>query len=109
LTVTELLAGSARSRGVELTIEEWPGGEPRSIDLEVAPALLSKVRRGRKSVPLGTLSGEQLAVMAALPHASRVRLSDGLRSLEISSGPARFSNGWWLPVTDASDGQLEKD
>jgi hypothetical protein len=98
-TVATLLLKAATKRGIPIEVVEWPGGDPRRIDLEVTPEVFAAVKRGRLSVPLGTRV--DLAEVAGLPWASIATLHSGDDSLHRIVGPAiRQTNGWVLPVLD---------
>ena len=64
---------------------------------KVAGLTLKQVLRGRVTAPLdGTAF---LGAYAALAWGSIVRLTDGVESLEVVSGPVRFqAGGWCLPI-----------
>jgi hypothetical protein len=96
-TVAELVLKAARRRGVPVEIVEWPGGEPRQIDLDVTPQVFAAVRKGRMTVPLAERSA--LAVIAGLPWCSIATLqANGVR-LHRVVGPAICQpSGWALPV-----------
>jgi len=64
-TVAELVLKAAKRRGESVEIVEWPGGEPRQIDLEVTPQVFASVKRGRMTVPLE--GNSNLAEVAGLP------------------------------------------
>src|SRR5271167_2290863 len=52
-TVAALVLKAATKRGIHVEVVEWPGGEPKRIDLEVTPKDFTAVRKGRQTVPLG--------------------------------------------------------
>lgn len=43
---------SAKKAKQEVEIVEWPGGEPKEVEINVSPELFMKVERGRNSIPL---------------------------------------------------------
>lgn len=95
--VAELLLAEASRRKIDLTIAEWPGGEPVSISTSVSGELLGQIRRGRRSVPIARVM--DLAKIAGLPWGSAVNVKGPGGSVWVSSGPARVSGGkWQLPV-----------
>jgi hypothetical protein len=96
-TVAELVVKAARKRGSQVEVVEWPGGEPRRIDLQVSPKDFSAVRKGRLSLPLGKRF--DLAELAGLPWASIATLHSGDEELRRLIGPAiSQAGGWVLPV-----------
>ena len=96
-TVAELVMKSAKKRGVQVEIVEWPGGEPRQFDLDVTPQVFAAVRKGRMTVPLGGGSG--LAEVAGLPWCSTATLQAKGEKLHRVVGPAiSQTTGWALPV-----------
>ena len=52
-TVATLVLKAATKRGIQVEVVEWPGGDPKRIDLEVTPKDFAAVRKGRMTVPLG--------------------------------------------------------
>jgi hypothetical protein len=96
-TVAELVLQAAKRRGVPVEVVEWPGGEPRQIDLDVTPQVFAAVRKGRMTVPLG--NGPALAEVAGLPWCSIATLQPNGEKLQRVVGPAiSQTNGWALPV-----------
>jgi hypothetical protein len=96
-TVAEHVLKAARRRAVPVEVVEWPGGEPRQIDLDVTPHVLTAVRRGRMTVPLG--KQPDLAVVAGLPWCSVATLRSDGDKLHRVVGPAiRRPDQWVLPV-----------
>jgi hypothetical protein len=108
-TVTGLVLAAANRRKVPVEVVEWPGGEPKRIDLDVSTKDFSAIRTGRKSVPLS--SSVELAEVAALPWCSVATLHADGKTLHRIVGPAaRQGDGWVLPVFDTaldSDAKLE--
>ena len=64
-TVAALVLKAATKRGIHVEVVEWPGGDPKRIDLEVTPKDFAAVRKGRMTVPLG--ERVDLAEVAGLP------------------------------------------
>jgi hypothetical protein len=96
-TVAELVLNAAKKRGVQVEIVEWPGGEPRRIDLGVTPQVFAAVRKGRMTVPLG--SEPDLAELAGLPWCSIATLQAKGEKLHRVVGRAiSQTTGWALPV-----------
>jgi hypothetical protein len=76
---------------------EWPGGEPRQIDLDVTPQVFAAVSKGRMTVPLG--EKPDLADVAGLPWCSIATLKANGEKLHRVVGPAiSQTTGWALPV-----------
>jgi hypothetical protein len=98
-SVAALVLNAAAERGVPIKVMEWPGGDPKRIDLEATPKDFAAVRKGRLSVPLGKRF--DLAEVAGLPWASIATLCSGDETLHRIVGPAiRQTSGWVLPVLD---------
>jgi hypothetical protein len=96
-TVAELVLKAAKKRGVPVEIVEWPGDEPRQIDLDVTPQVFAAVRKGRMTVPLG--NRPELAEVGGLPWCSIATLQAKGDKLHRVVGPAILqTNGWALPV-----------
>jgi len=101
-SVAELVLQAAQRRGEHVEIVEWPGGEPKQIDLKVTPEVYASVRKGRMTVPLG--KQPDLAVVAGLPWGSIATVHSTGDKLYRIVGPAIWqTSGWVLPVfpTDA--------
>jgi hypothetical protein len=96
-TVAALVLEAATKRGIHVEVVEWPGGDPKRIDLEVTPKDFTAVRKGRKTVPLG--KRDDLAEIAGLPWSSMATLHSGEETLHRVVGPAvSQTSGWVLPV-----------
>jgi len=96
-TVTGLVLKAAKKRGERVEIVEWPGGEPKQIDLDVTPQVFATVRKGRMTVPLG--ERPDLAEIAGLPLCSVATLHSDGEKLHRVVGPAIWQKGQWaLPV-----------
>lgn len=95
-TVARLLLEAVQSsRPIEVV--EWPGGEPRTIDLEVPPAIAKKVQQGARSIPLGAEIPK--TDLASLAWGSIVRLHCGSKDFPVVVGPPMYRpQGWCLPV-----------
>jgi hypothetical protein len=101
-SVAELVLQAAKRRGEHVEIVEWPGGEPKQIDLDVTPEIFASVRKGRMTVPLG--KQPDLAVVAGLPWGSIATVHSAADKLYRIVGPAIWQiDKWSLPVfpTDA--------
>jgi hypothetical protein len=98
-TVAGLVRAAARKRGVSVEVVQWPGGEPRRIELDVSPQVFAAVRKGRWTVPPG--NRPDLARVAGPPWCSVATLRSGGGELHRVVGPATRQPGQWvLPVLD---------
>ena len=96
-TVAGLVLKAAKKRGVKIEVVEWPGGEPKKIDVEVDPQVFAAVRKGRLTVPLVTRLN--LAEYAGLPWCSIATLrSKGEKSHRVVGPAIAQPDGWALPV-----------
>jgi hypothetical protein len=96
-TVAGLVLAAAKKRGLPVEVVEWPGGEPRQIDLEVTAQVFAAVRKGRTTVPLG--NRPDLAEVAGLPWCSVATLHSNGEKMHRIVGPAIKQPGQWvLPV-----------
>jgi hypothetical protein len=104
--VARLLVNSASRKGIPLSVAEWPGEEPRTVELAVSESVVNNVLRDGGRVPLDGLSLKDLHKLAALPWGSRVGLCSDDRDIAIVSGPAQLGTHWYLPVLnpDRSEG-----
>ena len=105
--VAELVMEAAKKRGEHVEIVEWPGGEPKQIDLNVTPEVFASVRKGRMTVPLG--KQPDLAVVAGLPWGSIATVHSAGNKLYRIVGPAIWqTDKWSLPVFPrVAEGLLE--
>jgi hypothetical protein len=97
-TVTELVQQAARRTGRSVQCVEWPGGQPKQVQLEVIPEVFRGIRKGGLTIPLGDQFD---AEVLGLPWCSVVTLrSDGAgESAHRIVGPAmRSKKQWCLPV-----------
>ena len=101
-TVADLLRKEGEMRGIAVTSIEWPGGEPKYIELELPRELFAKAEQDRVYVPLPRNAAE----MRALPWYSVVNLrskEDKDRPpIAIFTGPAQFVNGATCPPPGAT-------
>lgn len=96
VTVARLLLEGAHARK-PVEIVEWPGGEPKLLELHISPLAAKKLLRGAKSLPLGPAvpHGEP----ASVTWGSIVRLRSADIEFPIAVGPPRCgSRGWFLPL-----------
>jgi hypothetical protein len=85
-TVAELVLQAAKRRGEHVEIVEWPGGEPKQINLNVTPEVLVAVRKGCMTVPLSSPTWPWLLVCRGV----RLRRSIRRRINYIASSARRF-------------------
>jgi hypothetical protein len=71
---------------VQIEIVEWPGGEPKQIDLDVTPKVIAAVSKGRMTVPLN--KQVDLAEVAGLPWCSIATLHSACEKLHGIIAPA---------------------
>jgi hypothetical protein len=100
-TVAGLVLKAARKRGVQVEIVEWPGGEPKQIDLDVTPRDFTSIRKGRMPVPLG--DRPDLAEVAGLPWCSVATLHSEGEKLKQVVGPAIRQPGQWVLLVFPTD------
>ena len=89
---------AAHLKDVRLTVAEWPGGEPRTVELRTSPQMVKKVLRGATRVRLPKLSQQDRLKFTALPWCSRLKLSSDESSVAVVSGPAKIGREWFLPI-----------
>ena len=95
--VASLVLQAARQRRIPVKVEEWPGGEPTEIELDVPPKDFNAIKKGRWTVPLG--ESVDLARFAGLPWCSIATLHSGDETLPRIVGPAICqTTGWTLPI-----------
>jgi hypothetical protein len=97
-----------RSLGVQVTVEEWPGGQPsrRPVPLKVRAEVIKALRRGATVVPLGASTPPPL--LLHLPHGSIVELRGGdERQLVSLAAPSVRAGRWgaelFVRPVDAAD------
>src|SRR5882762_4046886 len=72
-------------------------GEPRNLDLWLAPNSAGKLLRGGKSVPLE--SGAPVEQFADLPWGSIIKVRSDFGEFPVAVGPPkRGRDRWYLPV-----------
>lgn len=106
--VASLLLKAARQRNVDLTIAEWPGGNPKRITHELTDHEAEKILHDNlRNLPLGRRLPS--AEILALPWSSPVRFHAPHRSFYALADAARFeAKQWKLPlVEDAQTGTRE--
>lgn len=95
----------ARHRGLQVQIQEWPGGSPsRSpVVVRVRPKVLTNVRRGAKRVPLDQ---KRVPVRwTGIPWGTIVVLRAGQEELAVAVGPAQCrAETWFLPIFCEQEG-----
>jgi hypothetical protein len=97
LEVGKLLLKNAFSRGIELEVIEWPGGEPSEIEIKVSPDDFKKILNGKNSIPVSVKGDLQNYAGLALGSLARVLTDD--ESALIVVGSVKFqSDKWVLPI-----------
>jgi hypothetical protein len=101
-TVAKLVMKAARNDNVDVTLIEWPGGEPRDLNLTVNGALFRKIARGSQtSLPVAALP--KTIDSTTIPWGSTLTLTneDDGATATVLSGPARFDyRGAYLPILE---------
>jgi len=96
VTVARLLR-EGNQASLPVDIVEWPGGEPRTLEMKVSPSIAKKILRGAKSIPLGweVPRGD----FASLAWGSIIRLCWEDMKFPVVVGPPKYGpQGWYLPV-----------
>ena len=100
--VARLVLEEAKERVIRVEVEEWPGGEPERIELDLPPEEFIAVKKGRWTVRLG--EEFDLARFAGLPWCSIATLHSGGETLYRIVGPAICqTSGWALPILWRAD------
>jgi hypothetical protein len=98
--VTRLLLKAARAGKVDLTVVEWPGGEPVCREVPLDPTQWKQAEGA--TIPLGTQLPKN--GLATLPWGSTVLIRSGTAARAILTGPAFFLKGRWrLPKFEIAD------
>jgi hypothetical protein len=79
-------------------VVEWPGEEPKTVEVSVSGKAVKNILHGGNRVLLDGLSRENIHKFAALPWGSRVGLHSQDADVAIVSGPAQLTKNWYLPV-----------
>jgi hypothetical protein len=104
----------ARKVGRAAAVVEWPGGEPREVQIRVERQLFARLMAERTSIPF---PADRLREFAGLPWGSLAtiqRESDD-KTRNVLVGPARFawsSKGesyWYLPVIEKANPLVSKE
>ncbi len=96
VTVARLILEAIQG-SMPLEVVEWPGGEPRTLELEVSPSIAKKVLQGARSISLE--EGIPHTDLASLAWGSVVRLRSELTEFPVVAGPPKYGpHGWSLPV-----------
>jgi hypothetical protein len=109
--VAKLVVKRAKARGLDVTVIEWPGGEPSQIDIDVPAATIRSVARGgQTSLPLP--QSMTVGAATALAWGTMATLHAGAESTTILVGPAHFdgrgSHLKILAVDSASNASAQK-
>ena len=93
-----LVIKEARKRGMDVTVVEWPGGEPKQLEMKLPPADVRKLTQGKKST-LPMPSKTKLADAMSMPWGSVVSLRAGEDYGALMIGPAQFDGtGATFPI-----------
>lgn len=65
----------AHARGTNLSVEEWPGGEPKRYQIEVREPLFNALIRGRKMLPMPR--NLDLTIWSGVPWGSILKITSG--------------------------------
>ena len=96
-TVAGMVLKAAKKREIQAEVVEWPGGNPKRIDLDVPNKDFAAIRKGRMTVPLGKKF--DLGELGGLPWGSIATLHSDDETLHRVVGPAiSQTSGWFLPV-----------
>ena len=96
-TVAGLLIKNAKKQGVSIQVVEWPGGEPKNIEMEVKPKVFDVIKKRRINIPLP--KDYDLAGMAGLPWGTVATFRCNDQQLHRIVGPVIRQKGKWaLPV-----------
>jgi hypothetical protein len=95
--VASLLLKVARQRNVNLSIAEWPGGDPKRVTYEITDQQAEEILHGHRSPSLGRRL--PTVDLLALPWSSLVRFHSPHQSFFALADAARFEGGQWkLPL-----------
>ncbi len=98
MIVGDLLLKAAAVHRHDLTIQEWPGGDPVELEVQTSPELLKKLRGA--AVSLALPERLTLAPVCGLPWYSLVTAHCQDEQARFLSGPAvARKDGWALPIT----------
>jgi hypothetical protein len=88
--VGQLVLKYAKERKAQVTVIEWPGGEPGRLTIEVLPAALRQFQRGeKKGIPIP--SSISVGDAAALPWGTIATMQAGEEQMKVLVGPASFN------------------
>ena len=95
--IGSLLLKSAKKRGIQVEVTEWPGSKPGHLEMTVSPNLFRSVRNGRMTIPVK--KSASLAEIASLGWGSIVTLHSDGETIHRPVGPAAWQKKEWaLPV-----------
>ena len=99
--VGSLLLKEAKKRKVKVEVIEWPGGEPRHIDMVLSAREFKAVAACRQTLQLAEYP--EIAELAGLPWMSSASFRCGEEEIYRLVGPACYgAKGWVLPITVGS-------
>jgi hypothetical protein len=95
--IASLLLKAANRRDESLTIAEWPGGEPESLDLSIDEKAFKRLLGEGWYIPVP--QGRSLSDCSGLAWGSRVNVWNGDDFVQAVVGPAVWRQGQWqIPV-----------
>lgn len=97
--VANMLLKFSEKEGRRLSVAEWPGGSPVSVELRVPARVVRSMLDGGERLPLDNLSPAAATKWMSIPWGSPIELKAETESVAVLAGPAKFSGGrWHLPV-----------
>lgn len=91
--VTRLLIREARKLDLDLSVAEWPGGDPRIWIKDVSPKMFDAVAKGRATLPLDWQRVSHM--LSGLPWGSILTLKSKGRELHRLTYPGMYKSGTW--------------
>jgi len=97
--VADLVLAEARRRGVDVVLDEWPGGEPRTHEVRLSKESIAHRMGSRVSLPFARVP--DLVPIVSLPWGSAVKVTAPGEYCYFTAGPAIVVRGKWaLPKYD---------
>jgi len=88
---------AARKRNLDLQIQEWPGGEPRTLTIDISTKQYRDLQNGRYILQVGKLLPAR--ELSCIPFGSIVYLKSTERASVSITETAMFHRGVWvLPI-----------
>ncbi len=106
--VGTLLLKAAARRHIALTISEWPGSAPASVQIEGGPLQIKALKTAARYVPIAA-AGRDPPPTAAIGWGSTITFSCDTQRWTIVTGPAMVRSGYWRhEVIEVSPEELRK-